>query len=199
VTVGAIAATSTDPNATGRTPDPDLRRAPYDASRSGAHLDMPGEAAGASGPGEQMEVARMQTDGAPTRVERAVVGVVRGEDVELTRGGAGVVVARHDVSMRQGGGGPIVAGGDVSFRQGGGGPVLARGNVTLEQGLVQTVVAAGGVTVGSRGFVGVALAPTVTVEPGGRVLLSVRQALAFGVAAGLVASAVIGLRSRRTR
>src|SRR5918911_3392806 len=50
----------------------------------------------------------METNG-HTNVERSVVGVVRGEDVEVTRAGAGVVLAKHDVSMTQGGGGPIIA------------------------------------------------------------------------------------------
>lgn len=127
----------------------------------------------------------MDAENGHRHIERAVVGVVRGEDVEVTRAGAGVALARHDVTMTQGGGGPIIAGGDVSFRQGGGGPVLARGNVTLEQGLMQTVFAGGGLTVGNRGFVAFALAPSVTVEDGGTVLMTVKQAAAFGAALGV--------------
>jgi hypothetical protein len=138
----------------------------------------------------------METNG-HTNVERSVVGVMRGEDIEMTRGGAGVVLARHDVSMRQGGGGPIIAGGDVKFHQGGGGPVLARGNVTLEQGLMQTVVAGGRVTVGNRGFVAFALSPSTTVEDGGKVLMTVRQAAAFGAALGVGVLLAAGLRRRR--
>jgi hypothetical protein len=142
------------------------------------------------------EEVESMADNGRTEVQRAVVGVVRGDDVNMSRAGAGVVLARHDISMTQGGGGPIVAGGDVSFRQGGGGPVLARGNVTLEQGLMKTVLAGGDVRVGDRGFVGIALAPRLTVEPGGRVMMTVRQAAAFGAVVGLVAGAVLRIRRR---
>jgi hypothetical protein len=75
--------------------------------------------------------------------------------------------------------------------------VLARGNVTLEQGLMQTVLAGGNVTVGNRGFVAFALAPKVTVENGGKVLMSVRQAAVFGAAIGVGLLLAAGLRRRR--
>jgi hypothetical protein len=87
-----------------------------------------------------------------------------------------------------------VSGGNVSFHQGGCGPVLARGDVTIEQGGAQAVMAAGGVRV-SRGFVGIALSPNVHVEEGGRVLMGVRAAAAFGVAVGL--GVLFGLARRR--
>ncbi len=124
------------------------------------------------------------------QVERALVGMVNGRDVSIERSACGPVMAGGDVAITQGGCGPMVAGGDVTITQGGCGPMVARGDVRFEQGGCQSVIAGGGVTVGPDAFVGMALAPRVTVEEGGRVLLGVPQALAFGAACGLVCALV---------
>ncbi len=124
------------------------------------------------------------------QVERSLIGMVNGHDVAIARGACGPVMAGGSVSVTQGGCGPVVAGGDVTLHQAGCGPLVAKGDVRFEQGGCQSVIAGGGVTVGPSAFVGVALAPRITVEEGGRVLLGVPQALAFGAAFGLAAGLV---------
>jgi hypothetical protein len=63
--------------------------------------------------------------------------------------------------------------------------VIAGGDVSIENGGTQAVLAAGGARIGPKAFVGFVASPTVTVEPGGRVLFGSGQALAFGAAAGI--------------
>jgi hypothetical protein len=130
-------------------------------------------------------------------VERALVGALSGRDVNVKQAAVGAVMASGDVRFDRGGSGPLMAGGNVEFHQAGCGPVLTTGNVTFEQGGCQTVIAGGGVTVGGRGFVGLALTPRVDVQEGGRVLIALPQAAAFGAALGVVAGLV--LRSRRKK
>jgi hypothetical protein len=137
----------------------------------------------------------LSTEGDVT-LERSLVGVVRARDVHLTQAASGPVAASGGVTIHQGGCGPVVTGGDVSITQGGCGPMIVRGNVSIEQGGTQSVIAAGGATIGDRSFVGFVMSPSVTVETGGKVLMSTPQALAFGAAFGLV-TAVLGRMFRR--
>lgn len=120
------------------------------------------------------------------RVEKSLVGVLRARDVHLHQAAAGPVAASGGVSILQGGCGPVIANGDVTIRQGGCGPLIANGNVSIEQGGTQSVIAAGGATLRDHAYVGLVVAPKVSVEEGGRVLMSTPQALALGAAAGLV-------------
>ncbi len=129
-------------------------------------------------------------------VERSLVGVMRARDVHLTQAAAGPVLAGGSLSILQGGCGPVVANGSVTIRQGGCGPMIANGNVSIEQGGTQSIIAAGGATLRDHAYVGLVLAPKVTVEEGGRVLLSTPQALAFGAAVGLVYALVSKLGRR---
>ena len=117
---------------------------------------------------------------------RTAVGVLRAHDVNLTQSVAGLVAAVGSLTIERGGSGPVVAGGDLSIHFGGCGPMLVAGDVSIDRGGTQSVIAAGGATFGRGAFVGAVLAPKVTVEDGGRVLLGTAQALAFGAAAGLV-------------
>ena len=119
-------------------------------------------------------------------VERSLIGFVRARDVHLHQAAAGPVAAGGNLSILQGGCGPVIANGSVTIRQGGCGPLIANGDVSIEQGGTQSVIAAGGATLGDHAYVGLVLSPKVTVEDGGRVLMSTPQALAFGAAAGLV-------------
>lgn len=128
-------------------------------------------------------------------VERSLVGAVNAHAVEIEQSIAGAVMAGGDVSIRQAGCGPVLAAGNVTITQGGCGPLLAKGNVTFEQGGCQSVLAAGGVRV-SRGFVGIAISPNVTVEEGGRVLMGLREAAVFGAALGLGLFALLARRRR---
>jgi hypothetical protein len=54
-----------------------------------------------------------------------------------------------------------------------------------------------GATIGERGFVGAVVSPRVTVEDGGRVLLTTTQAAALGAALGAAFALVSGLLRRR--
>jgi hypothetical protein len=67
--------------------------------------------------------------------------------------------------------------------------LVAGGGAEITQGGAGTVVSLGGVRI-SRGFVGVALSPQVTVEDGGKVIAGPREvaigAAVAGVAIGLV-------------
>jgi hypothetical protein len=128
-------------------------------------------------------------------VERSLVGFVRARDVHLHQAVAGPIAAGGNLSILQGGCGPVIANGAVTIRQGGCGPTIANGDVSIEQGGTQSIVAAGGATIGDHAYVGLVLSPKVTVEEGGKVLMSTPQALAFGAAVGLV----FALISRVTR
>ena len=119
-------------------------------------------------------------------MERSLVGFMRARDVHLHQAAAGPIAAGGNLSILQGGCGPVIANGAVTIRQGGCGPTLANGDVSLEQGGTQSIIAAGGATVGDHAYVGLVLSPKVTVEEGGKVLMSTQQALAFGAAAGVV-------------
>ena len=127
------------------------------------------------------------------RVERGITGFVRGQQVEIHQAVAGPVLAGGDVQMLNAGCGPMAVAGNVSITNGGCGPVLAAGDVSIERGGAQTIVTLGRATLGPRSFVGAVLSPSTTIEDGAKVLMTVPQAAAFGVAAGLVL-AVLGRR-----
>lgn len=120
-----------------------------------------------------------------TVVERSFIGRLRARDVDLSESAVGLVALEGDLSVSRGGCGPVFAGGDVSISYGGCGPMIAGGDVSIEYGGTQSILAGGVATIGSGGLVGFVLSPSVTVADGGKVLLSTRQALAFGAAVGL--------------
>ena len=129
-------------------------------------------------------------------VNRAAVVVLKARDVSLTGSAAGLVAAKGNVSFERAGAGPVLANGLVTFRYGGCEPVMANGDVSFEYGGAQTVLAAGGVRIGPKAGAAVVLSPRVTVEDGGRVLLSSKQAAIFGAAAGIVFALVSRLVRR---
>ena len=112
------------------------------------------------------------------------VGVVKGRDVSLTGSAAGLVAANGNLSILNGGCGPVLTGGSLTIRNGGCGPVIARGDASIENGGTQAILAAGGATIGRHAFVGVVASPKVTIEEGGRVLLSSPMAIAVGAGIG---------------
>lgn len=128
-------------------------------------------------------------------VTRKLVGVVKASDVQLSGSAAGLVVAAGGVSVLNGGCGPVLTNGNLTIRNGGCGPVIAKGNASIEKGGTQAVIAAGGARIGRNAFVGVVASPKVTIEEGGRVLLSSPAAVAVGAAVGFG----VALFARRMR
>ena len=117
-------------------------------------------------------------------VTRSVVGLVKAHDVSLTGSAAGLVAAGGNLSILNGGCGPVLTKGSLTIRNGGCGPVIAKGNASIENGGTQAILAAGGATIGRNAFVGVVASPRVTIEEGGRVLLSSPMAIAVGSGVG---------------
>ena len=128
-------------------------------------------------------------------VTKSIAGMVKARDVHLTGSGAGVVAADGDVSILKGGCGPVVANGGVTMRYGGCGPLIAGGDVSIENGGTQAILAAGGVTIGRKAFAGIVVSPRLTVEEGGRVLMSGPLALVVAAGAGIA----VALLSRAVR
>jgi hypothetical protein len=129
-------------------------------------------------------------------VTNSLVGLVKARDVHLTGAAAGFVAADGNFSILNGGCGPVIANGGVTIRNGGCGPMIANGDVSIEYGGTQSILAAGGATIGPRAFVGLVVSPRVTVEDGGKVLITPRQAVLFGAAVG-VAGALLSRLIRR--
>ena len=53
-------------------------------------------------------------------------------------------------------------------------------------------------SLGLSGIIGLALAPSIEVQPGGRVLLGLREAAVAGAALGLAAGAIIAMARHRS-
>jgi hypothetical protein len=119
---------------------------------------------------------------------RSLVGAISAHNVQLEQAAAGPMMTSGDVTIHNGGCGPVMCSGDVTIHNGGCGPVLARGSVSITNGGTQSVLT-GEAHVGSGAFVGAVIAPKVTVAEGARVMMTTRQAAAFGAAVG----AVLGL------
>jgi hypothetical protein len=138
-------------------------------------------------------------NGVDVRLDRALVGAVRGGEVHLQRSAAGPVMSMGDVRMENAGCGPVFASGDVSISKGGCGPVLATGDVSIDRGGTQSILCSGDVTLGTGAFAGIVVGRKVEVRDGARVLMSRSQATAFGLAAGAALAAVSALMRARTR
>jgi hypothetical protein len=119
-------------------------------------------------------------------VSRRFVGLVKAHDVHLTGSAAGLVAAGGNLSILNGGCGPVLTRGGLTIRNGGCGPVIAKGDASIENGGTQAILAAGGATIGRHAFVGVVASPKVTIEEGGRVLLSSPMSVAVGAGIGFV-------------
>jgi hypothetical protein len=134
-----------------------------------------------------------------TLVQRRLVGAVRGEEVDVRDSVVGAAASSNDLFLTNGGAGALAAKRNLTITNGGGGPMLVGGDVSITNGGAQTIVAAGGATLGERSFVAFVLSPSVTVEPGGRVLCSTPQALAFGAVVSAAALTVALLVRGRGR
>ncbi len=137
-------------------------------------------------------------------LRQSVVGILRGDEVSVAQGFVGAVLARGDVSVSQAGGRTFMAGGDMRVQQGGGGMFVAGGDAQIRQGGVGTLLTAGDVSFEMGGAVlavgravearqqstiGLALAPSVVIHPGAKLVAGPREA---GIA-GAVAGILIGL------
>lgn len=129
------------------------------------------------------------------QMEKGLVGAVRARDVTVRNAAAGAVAASGDVIVTNGGMGAAAVAGNLAITNGGSGPIAAGGNISIVNGGCQWIAAGGGATLGEHSFVGAVLAPKVVVEDGGKILLDLPRALAFGAAMGVA----IGLIVRGTR
>jgi hypothetical protein len=125
-----------------------------------------------------------QIDAEQVRLDLGLVGLAHADDVTITRGGAGLAIAASSASITQGGAVAFVSGGPMTVTQGGGQTLIAGGAMTVTQG-------GGGILVATQAsveqsVVGVLLCGQASLGEGTRVLLSTRQAIAMGVALGLV-------------
>ncbi len=116
---------------------------------------------------------------------------VMAEAVVVQRAGARYVQA-HDVSVRQGGVGRLEAD-TVNVTQGGVGLALVHDEATLEQASAGVIVTRMAQVKDSA--VGFLIARNVS-GTNVRVMFGVRQAIAFGAAAGIALGLVLGARRR---
>jgi hypothetical protein len=84
----------------------------------------------------------------------------------------------------------LLAGGNASISRGGIGGLLALGEVSIEQGGVGVAITRE-VEAGQGAIVGIAIAPKVEVEPGGRLIIGLREALVGGAVAGVVGAFLV--------
>jgi hypothetical protein len=145
---------------------------------------------------QRSDTEAIASAGSDVDLEGTLLGRLSARDVTLTRSAAGLVAAEGNLSISEGGCGPVLVHGDMAIRNGGCGPVLAGGDVSIEYGGTQWMMSAGKASIGPNGFVGFVASPRVDVAEGGRVLLSTRQALALGAAAG-IAWALVSRAVRR--
>ncbi len=145
------------------------------------------------------------------QARRGFFPIVRGGEVSLTQGGAGLCISQGDIEITQGGGRTVLARGDVSIRQGGAFILGGGGNVTIREGGAlllagggtasvsqggAAVVAAGSVRL-ERSYVGLALGVRTEIADDSKVLVGTRQAAIIGVAAGIACAVVARLLGGR--
>jgi len=145
-------------------------------------------------------------------VRNGLVGVVRGDNVSVTRSAVGVSTSKATADVKQGVAGTVFAGGDATLAQGYATAITAAGDATVRQSGVQWLLSAGDVDIElggalavaaprvtvRRGFVGLVAARQAQIEDGSRVLLNATGAAAFGAALG-AALAIVGAIAFGTR
>lgn len=155
------------------------------------------------------------TGEAGTSVRNGLVGVARGESVEVSRSVAMVATSKGAATFKQGMTGAVLAGGDAAVTQGYATALVAAGDAAVRQSATQWLFAAGDVELSTggavvvaaprvtmrRGFVGLLAARHAQLEDGARVLLKPTGAAAFGAALGLAfglaAAVAFGARGRK--
>ncbi len=127
-----------------------------------------------------------EVEGGTVRLRQSIVGVVRGEHVEISAGGAGLVFADDDIHLERGGARSMVAGERLSISQGGAGMILVGGDASISQGGAGTLLSLGDVRI-ERGGAGAVVAPTIRVEGGGFVGVALGQRIELGEGARVLA------------
>ncbi|MBT8216405.1 MAG: hypothetical protein HKN74_03390 [Acidimicrobiia bacterium] len=130
----------------------------------------------------------------PTTAHRGFFPVVTGEAVTIQQAGATVVMSRSTTSVTQGGAQVMLTGGDAVIHQGGANLLGVAGDASLTQG--GAVVAAAGSIEARNSYLGIAIAPSITLSEGSRVLIGPREAAIVGVVATVGYWALRGLFGR---
>ncbi len=113
-------------------------------------------------------------------INDSIVGAVgAGQDISFSNGGAIAIGAGRNIDVRNGGGYRLRAGNDIHIQNGGGGLMACK----------QAVV--------DNSTIGVLLTPQAALGENVKVMMSTRQAVAFGAAFGLVAGFLCCLFCRR--
>lgn len=107
------------------------------------------------------------------------------QDAKIERAGALAINAGHDVAIEYGGAAAINAGGSADIQFGGAMVINAGGAVDINYGGAYLINAAKGAKL-TNSTVGVLLSPKTELGEGTRVILNTKQAIAFGVAFGVV-------------
>ncbi|HOC17407.1 MAG TPA: hypothetical protein PKK95_04015 [Vicinamibacterales bacterium] len=143
----------------------------------------------AEAPGTTMaEGGKERGKGGDGEPEKAVVAAYRGFFP---------VVYGNDVEVKQGGGAILIARDELEIEQGGGQCMIGLRKLEVEQGGCALMVA--GRAQVDRGLIGILLAGKAELGEGTRVLLTVPQAIAAGVAAGAIVALASLLRADRGR
>jgi hypothetical protein len=162
--------------------------------------------------GEMMQEAT----GVAVNVRTSAVGLAQAERAELAASAVGAVISAENASLKTSAAAIVAAGNNLSLSVGGAQLIGAGNTIDIKQGGAQVIAAGntvqlhqagGGVIISPNvsvndGFVGVMLAAMSHLEGDVRVLLSTRQAIAFGIAVGLtvvIANRLLDRLPARTR
>jgi hypothetical protein len=115
-----------------------------------------------------------------TVVKSVAGGIAAGSNAEVLQSGCGGMAVGHDATIQSGAVLALTVGGDANIQSGGGGVVVCR-NANLENSVV-----------------GVLFTPQASLGKDVKVLMTAKQAAAFGAAFGLVAG-IFSLITRRRR
>lgn len=125
-------------------------------------------------------VCRVQVEGNASLTDTLAGAVIAGQSASLTDSLSTAVVAGAGVEMKDSACTVMVAGGDVNLQEGG------AGFIHCQQAAIE------------NSTVGILVAPRATLGQDVKVMMTTRQAIAFGAAFGLAAG-IIGILFRRKR
>ena len=152
-------------------------------------------------PASQVETIKgvvSQVETGEATISDSFVGVVRAAgDANIENSIASAIVAGGNTHIDNSVSSAVVAGGNIDFQDGGGLVMIAGGNIDIRDGGAGLINCAQATI--ENGTVGVLLSGQVTLGDNVRVMMTQKEALAFGAGFGLVVAAVIGLILRRRR